>query len=85
MLIKILYAIRYHRLDDDDLIFIELAPLAHGEVEFDVHDADAFECGYAVIKEFAHPANLPIEPLRQDNPKGEGIDLPDVAAAGFGT
>lgn len=50
----------------------------------DVHDADAFEAHHAVVEEFAHAADLPVESLREDDSELVAIDFLDHAFFGYG-
>ena len=61
-----------------------MTPLAHRYVEGDVHDAHALELHDAVAEVLAHPANLPVESLGEDDAEGPASQLLDLALAGHG-
>lgn len=57
----------------------EFAVFAEGQLaEVDIHDADPVQLGDLVVQELAHPSDLPVEALGEDDPEcvgPEGFDF----------
>ena len=62
----------------------QVPPFADGNIQADIHDADALQLHDFIAEVFAHTADLPVESLGQDDVEHLGAELFDLAFVGHG-